>query len=121
MSRRSIAVLAALMLTGCTSLQQVPGEPAELRAQIRAGALADAGDRISVTTVDGERYVFEVTAITGEAILGEGVEVPIDRIVAVRTERLDAGRTAGAAGGAVFAAYVAAAVAAFLSVLEALE
>ena len=116
-----LAVLAALMLAGCTSLQQVPGEPAELRAQIRAGALVDPGDRIAVTTVDGNRYAFEVTRITAETIAGEGVEVPIDRIAALRMERFDAGRTAGAAGGAVFSAYVAAAVAAFLSVLAALE
>ena len=109
------------MLAGCTSLQQVPGEPADLRAQIRAGTLVEAGDRISVTTVEGERFAFEVTAITRAAIVGEGIEVPIDRIVVLRTERLDAGRTAGAAGGAIVAAYVAAAVAAFLSVLEALE
>ena len=115
---RILAVLAALMLAGCTSLQQVPGE---LRAQIRAGELVDAGDRIAVTTVDGDRFAFEVTRITAESIAGEGVEVPIDRIAVLRTERFDAVRTAGAAGGAVASAYVAAAVAAFLSVLAALE
>lgn len=119
--RKWMAVLAALTLAGCTSLQQVPGEPAELRAQIRAGALVAPGDRVSLTTAHGDRHAFEVTAITREAIVGAGIEVPIDRIVVLRTERLDAGRTAGAAGGAVAAAYVAAAVAAFLSVLEALE
>ena len=116
------AMLAVLVaLAGCTSLQRVSAEPEDLPDRIRAGDLVRAGDRIAVTTGDGTQYAFTVAHLDAETLSGDGVRVPIDDVVTLRTERIDVVRTAGAAGGAVAAAYIAAAVAAFLSMLEALD
>lgn len=118
---RAAALVVLLALAGCTSLQHVAVEPEVLRDGIRAGELVRAGDRIAVTTEDGTQYAFTVAHVGAEALSGDGFRVAVDRIVTLRTERIDVVRTAGAAGGAVAVAYIAAAAAAFLSVLDALD
>lgn len=118
---KTLAFFWVALLGACTSLQGVAIQPEDLQARIRAGELIRPGERIAVTTADGRETAFEVVERTPLVLRGRGVEVPIDEIVALRTERFDFARTAGATAGTVALAYVAAAVAAFLSVIEALE
>ncbi len=119
MMRTTAAVAAtALLLGGCTSLKPVELPPEELREQVRNGQIVRPGERVSLTTDDGTTHVFDVLEVTGSAVRGDAVDVPIDSIVSVRTPQADPARTALAVGGALAAAYVLAALDALDEIID---
>ena len=115
--RRSVAwlVAAAMMGGGCTTMKSKQLPPEALQAQIRDGSIVQVGDQAIVVTRDGKEHTFEVTAVGPDAIVGaldggESVTIPIDDVLALRTQEVSAGRTAMAGigvyllvGGVLFA------------------
>ena len=102
---------------GCTSLQWAEMAPDEIRQGIHEGHLLQVGDRVGVIDKAGTEQLIRVTAVKPEVIVGklgwgdrrwgEEVEIAIDDIVAMRTARLDRGRTTAAAmTGAAFGSYL---------------
>lgn len=99
---RPLALLLICLLTaGCSTLKPVEMPPDEVQRQISAGDLIAFGDTVKVATSDGDVTRFRVTGITDALILGDGVEVPIDEVVAVETKAFSVGKTAALAGGTV--------------------
>ena len=101
-------VLAAVALGGCTTFKPSQLPPDALRSGIRSGALVEAGDEVSVVTVDGTEYAFEVAAVDADEIRGRSPEdglvvVPIDDVVALRKREVEPVRTTFASLGAAFA------------------
>ena len=96
--------LAAVLATGCTSMQPADLPPESLHSLIRAGSLAQPGDRVIVVVADGREHAFTVSSVDADAVRGElagggRITVAIDDIVALRTREPDPARTALAAGG----------------------
>jgi hypothetical protein len=83
-------------LAACSTTEQKQSEAAEVRAGIRDGSLVAVGDDVRVTTVAGEQFDFEVTAITDGELFGDKHTVSIDSITAVEVRRFSPGRTAAA-------------------------
>lgn len=96
---RFLVVVALLPLTGCISVQKFDQPPTVLREAIRNGEIVEPGERVSVVTATQGELVFRVTELDGDAIHGVGVEVPIDDVVALQTQRVDVLRTAAVAVG----------------------
>ena len=94
-----LSLIGSLVLCGCVSVQKSDIPPESIRDQIRSGELAQPGDRVSIVTKTTGERVFTVTEVDQEVIRGNGIEVPIDDVVAVTTLGLDVGRTLLAAGG----------------------
>lgn len=94
---RFVAILAlgiaVVALHGCTTAQKVHQPPDALRENIRSGDLVGPGDRIAVVTVTEGEQTFVVTDIDQDTIFGDGIEVPIDEVVALEKRRISAART----------------------------
>lgn len=99
-------------------MQPVNLSSGELRAQVRAGEIAQPGDRISVTTEDGKTQAFEVTGVTDSAVQGGNSTVRIDSIVTMRTKQTDTTRSVLAVAGGVAAMYVVAALKAVDDIID---
>ena len=98
LSRATTAVLVGLsvVIAGCTTMKSVEMSSDELSAAIRAGEIAEPGQRVVVVTADGERHAFTSQGvdtaqdvIRGEGAAGEAVAVPIGDIVALRMAARD--------------------------------
>ena len=90
--------------------------PDEIRQGIHEGHLLQVGDRVGVIDKAGKEQLIRIAAVKPDVIVGklgwgdrrwgEEVEIAIDDIVAMRTARLDRGRTTAAAmTGAAFGSY----------------
>jgi hypothetical protein len=88
--RLSVLMLCCV-LAACTTLRP-----------IASGVPIEVGDRVVVTTRDGGRLAFEVTAVDTETIRGADASVARGDITTLERREFSAGRTAGAALG-VFA------------------
>ena len=98
--RRAFVVVSALCLVsaGCRSLQPVRLPDKELHAAIRDGSAVVPGDQIELILTDGTRYVLEVYSVDDQALRGlttggPNVEVQINDIATMKTERLSVIRT----------------------------
>lgn len=99
--RTLVLAVLSFLLVGCTSLQPLDLSSAQVREHIRAGQIAQPGDRISVTTEDGRTQKFKVTGVTTSTVQGGDTDVSIDSIVSVRTKQRNRLRTALATTGIV--------------------
>jgi hypothetical protein len=107
-----VAAVVAL-LCACTTLKPLPprNSPAELRSQLRSG------DKVRVTTKDGQRLSFSLTEV-GEANVagthnGKDVQLPYEQVALIEVSRVDTGKTVTR----VLLGTVAVACAAFLIVI----
>ena len=108
--RIAVMTVFAIVIAGCAGLKPVDLPPEEVRQQVRAGQIAQPGERVSVTTEDGRTHEFKVVQVTDSSVRGDNADVLIDTIISVRTRQTDPARTVLAAAGAVAAIYVVAAV-----------
>lgn len=116
-------VAAAVLGSGCTTLQSRQIPPEALQAQIRNGTAVQAGDEVNIVTKDGNEHIFKVSAVGTDAIVGTldggaGVTVPIDDVLALRTREVSLGRTVLAGAGVYL---LVASVAFTLAILELVE
>ena len=93
--RRSIALITAVMLAACTSLQAVPIEAG------RAPEGVGPGDTVTVTTVRGEEIEFEVVRVDADALVGEDAQVAFKDIATLEVKKPAPGKTAGLIAGGV--------------------
>lgn len=108
---RTVAfALFVFLLGGCTSLQPVDLSSREIHEKVRAGEIAQPGERISVTTEDGNTHAFEVSEVSDRAIRGGNSNVSIDTIVTMRTKQTDTTKSVLAVAGGVVAVYFIAAL-----------
>lgn len=94
----TILASATLVAAGCTSLQPVRLPDKELHAAIRDGSAVVPGDQIELIQTDGTRLRLEVYAVDDQALRGKttggpDVEVRIDEIATMKTEKFSAIRT----------------------------
>lgn len=113
----AIAILASLM-GGCTSLTPVDEPPEAVREQVRAGKICKPGERVLVTTENGETHEFKVVEVTPNAVRGSTENVPIDQIVSVKLRRSNPARTVLAVVGTAGVVYIVAALDAMDSILD---
>lgn len=125
LSDRTVAwvVVVALLSGGCTTLKPSQLPPEQLRAEIRNGSILQVGDEASIVTDDGAEHILTVTALETDAIVGnlEGgaqVTIPIDDVLAVRTQETDGVRTALAAVGGYVIVWGAVATYALMSMFD---
>ena len=96
--------LAVTSLCGCMSVKKIDQPPETIRENIRSGDLVQPGDRIGVVRVSQGERVFVVAEVDKDSIRGEGLEVPIDDVVALEKRSIDPLRT----GLAVYGGYIVA-------------
>ena len=94
----------SVLFTGCVSMRSVPlpvsGQPTQT-------VTVKVGDKVQVQTKNGEIYVFKVTAVESEALVGKSepagkeVRVKYQDIASLQVERVDAVRTSLAGAGTV--------------------
>ena len=86
----AVLICAAILLSGCTSLQRVPvtssGRPTTPLA-------VKVGDQVRLYTRHGEKIEFQVTAIDPDALSGKGLRVLNRDITRLEVRRPDKGRT----------------------------
>ena len=104
--RSLVALLTgvSVLFTGCVSMQSVPlpvsGQPTQTVA-------VKVGDKVQVQTKSGETFVFKVTAVESDTLvgkvdpLGKEVRVKYQDIASLKVERVDAARTSLAGVGTV--------------------
>ena len=107
-----------ILLSGCMSLQPMDLSPEEVRKQIRAGELANLGDRILVTTEDSKTYIFQVVEVTDCDVRGSEEAVQIDTIVSIHVRQPARERTVVAILGTLGIIYTVAALKAVDDVLD---
>jgi hypothetical protein len=73
-------VLAALLLSGCTTTTRT--ETRKIYTEVQSVAI---GDDVAITTRDGRRLEFRVIAVDGKAIEGKGISVARADIVSMKT------------------------------------
>jgi uncharacterized lipoprotein YajG len=76
-------LIAILLITGCTSMKPVEMSPDQLQDGISSGEVVHEGDTVRITTADGKKHKFEVTAISDERIAGNDIEILVVDIVAI--------------------------------------
>lgn len=89
------------------SVKKVDRPPEAIREGIRSGDLLQPGDRIAVVSVSQGERIFVVTEVAEDSIRGEGLEVPIDDVVALEKRSIDPVRTGLAIYGGYGVAYFA--------------
>ena len=95
------AFLVMLLVSGCSTVKPVEMTPDQVQQKVSAGELIAVGDKVRVATSTGEVYDFKVTAVTNQQILGDGIQIPIEDVVAIETREFSVGKTAALAGGTV--------------------
>ena len=96
---RSLVALmtgVSVLFTGCVSMRSVPlpvsGQPAQTVA-------VKVGDKVQVQTKSGETFVFKVTSVESDTLvgkvdpLGKEVRIKYQDIASLQVERVDAVRT----------------------------
>lgn len=110
--RRHFAATLAVFVAvtsfgGCMSVKKVDQPPEAIRENIRNGGLIRPGDRVAVVSVSQGERIFVVSEVDDDNIRGEGVEMPIDDVVALQRHSIDPVRTGlaiyGGYGVALFA------------------
>jgi len=100
-------IFAGSLLSGCTSLRDVPLPSA---APQTAPTAVKVGDQVHVLTRSGKTLDFQVTAIESDALNGKDVRVLDRDIASLQVRRLSKGRTttlvATVGGGAVTIAVI---------------
>ena len=112
--RLAACLVALATLSACTTLQPSQVPPDAIREGIRDGYLLEAGDTVGFVTKDGTEHVIRVLEVDSDHIRGttgggapgwlagesaETVEIPIDDVLALRTEQLEPVRSSFAAMG----------------------
>ena len=83
-------MITAVMLAACTSLRPVPLEAGRVPEGI------GPGDKVTVTTVRGEKLEFEVVRLEADALVGEDTRVAFEDIATLEVEETDPEKTVGA-------------------------
>ena len=105
--KKTIVWILAMVLSGCTTLRPVEdgSDPAAVQSKVRVG------DRVQVTTRDGQSSYFLVTAlgpdtIAGNTRRGRRVELPYQQIDSIEVRRISAAKTVPLVVGVTLAASV---------------
>ena len=99
---RLVSILIVIIIvTGCTSMNPIELSPDQLQNRISTGELIHEGDTVRITTTEGKKHKFEVSAITDGRIVGKGTEVPIVDITAVEIKDHSDGKSVGLSIGAI--------------------
>ena len=99
-------ILMLLIFSGCTSLKPIDLPPEQLQERITAEEIIKVGQSVKIGTSDGKTHEFEVTEIRDGHILGEGVDIPVNDIVALETREFSDGKTFGLVAGSIGGVYV---------------
>ena len=95
----TISILMIINLIGCASLHPIEAEPDELQYKIRHENVVNIHDWVVVYTEDGKELQFQITAIDENYIHGDDVardvevSVPINSIVALKSQKVSIGKT----------------------------
>ena len=95
----AMAVIAAIMMSGCVTVKKTPGTPEALREAIRTGELVRPGDRVTVMTPRIGERTLTVAEVDDDFIRGDNTQIPIDEIVALEKRHFDPVKTAGVVAG----------------------
>ena len=92
---------AALVVVSCTTFRPVVGTQEETQRRLLAGEVLAAGDRVRLTTADGQVHEIRVASVALDSgmILGEGDAVPIRNVVSLEQRVRAPGKTWGLVGG----------------------
>jgi hypothetical protein len=109
--KRALALVTAslFLATGCTTMQSVPVKRA---SQGIERPDVNVGEKVVVTTNDGKKHEFKVTAVGNDALAGADERVAYTDIMAIDAQRATAGsgtRTAMIIGAVVVVGILAAA------------
>lgn len=88
-----LVLAMALVLGGCTRMQEVPLAPTPLQEAVKPG------EKVRVTLRDGTVRELEVTAVEPEAIVAGEERVAAAEIVKLERREVDVGKTAAATVG----------------------
>ena len=90
-----------LLMSGCTTFRPVVGTQEEVQRRILDGEVLAAGDRVRLTTADGQVREIRVESVTLDSgtISGGGDAVPIRNVVALEQRVRAPGKTWGLVGG----------------------
>jgi hypothetical protein len=90
-----------LLISGCTTFRPVAGTQEEVQRTILDGEALAAGDRVRLTTADGQVHEIRVESVTPDSgmISGGGGAVPIRDVVALEQRVRAPGKTWGLVGG----------------------
>ena len=80
----SLVVIASFLISGCASFQDVQIPTAE---QPTAAPAVKVGETAEVTTRDGAKQRFKVTAVEADALVGQDVRVAYQDMTSLRVER----------------------------------
>ena len=101
-------LLLVASVTGCTNLQPVSMDAEALQEDIRHGEAIQEGDAVRIVTRDGVSRQIIVTSVEENTIRGNAqgaragtivIEVPVDDIVMLEKEKVDAVNTAAGSIG----------------------
>jgi hypothetical protein len=124
-----LLLLLVAVLTGCTNLQPVAMDPGTLQEKIRDGTAMHEGDTVRVVTRDGVSHLLVVTAVEENTLRGQAqgtkkgavvIEIPVDDILLLEKEKVNAGETAAGSIGVATMVFAVALIIAPLAVLGAL-
>jgi hypothetical protein len=87
-------LIAASLMSGCTTLQPIDGSPTDLRQRINSGDLLKPGDRVVIVASDGRAHRFAIKSIDKGLIQGRSDSVPIEQVVSLRERQFSRGKTA---------------------------
>lgn len=104
--RLPLAVLLALCLLGCTTLEPVVGSGIDLQQRLSTEGLVKPGDRVEVRTVDGTVHRLTVVSVGAAELVGDRETIAIDQIASVSKQQLNARRTTTLAEAMVLAVLV---------------
>lgn len=82
-----------IFLVGCTTMQPIADNNAELRHRIAAERLVVRGDHVRVQTIDNKVHRLTVISIDVNNIIGERESIPIDQIMSIEKREMRLGRT----------------------------
>ena len=90
-----------LLISGCTTFRPVVGTRDEVQRKILDGEALAAGDRVRLTTADGQMHEIRVESVTLDSgmISGERGSVPIKDVVALEQRVRAPAKTWGLVGG----------------------
>ena len=111
-----IVLIAAMVMSGCVTVQRADGSPETLREAIRAGELVKPGDRVTLITPSMGERTMRVTEVDDDFIRGDNTEVPIDEIVALEKRHVDARKTLAVVAGGYLGLYLLAGLAFLVAV-----
>ena len=90
-----IAWITIIVFTiiGCTTLRPIELSQSDIQQRISTGDILRPGDKVKITTTQGEQHELKVVSVSDGIIKGKDIEIPVKDVFSIEKRKTSIGKT----------------------------